>query len=258
MLNLVHYLLKRGEFDHQTLLSQSSIDRMELPMSNLGTSSGITDCYALANYTCGYKQITFHGHNGSGMGATAALAYAPDLQSGYVVLTTGNTPAQDQVVSKIKQHLTRNRVKPSPQRIVIANTFSPLNGYYKMVNLRYPFIALVTDTFLVRKVFVEGNNFKTKPLLGGSVTSAYQRTAGEASSNIALVDGWSGLPAVAVVNDPLLGEALQVGPNLYVKESAWLFGSKLLIIFASLLVTIFMLQVGLLSTGVKNICLQIS
>jgi len=43
LLNLVHFLLKRGEFDHQTLLSQSSIDRMELPMSNLGTSAGITD-----------------------------------------------------------------------------------------------------------------------------------------------------------------------------------------------------------------------
>ncbi|AWB66236.1 hypothetical protein C2869_07210 [Saccharobesus litoralis] len=247
MTNLIQFFINRGAVNGQALLSPASIKRMETPKSNLGAELGITHGYGLANYSSGIKRIAFHGHNGAVTGAFAELAYSPQLQSGFVVLTTGQTPANWQIAQKIKQYLARDQKVVKQNNMALPQTFADLNGYYKKINYRNEHSAFMSDVFGVHQFSVENNKFRSKPLLGGWLSSAIWLDSGSANSkSTVLTDAWVGLPAVAKVIDPQVGEAIQVGSNLFIQQTAWQVWSKLLLVILTVVIALGYLVYGLI------------
>lgn len=218
MANLVAFFLGRGQAHGERVLSAASIDRMETSLTTLGARQGLTFGYGLNNYPSGFKGrgIAFRGHAGGLPGATADLAYVPELDSGYAIMVTGDGSATHPIGELLRGYLLRNHPPPALNPGPLPESFRSSAGIYVPINPRS-----TRDSFLPRILgamkFSTGETFLHRmPVLGGWEGSSSDYAIGE---NL-LVDQWTGLPSVARVVDPIVGEAIQVGPDLYVRSSA--------------------------------------
>lgn len=233
---LLQFYLNRGQIDTHTLVPARAIERMEMPHTTLANPLGVTAGYGLANYTSGYKNynVTFHGHNGDMMGATSDLAYAPELGGGYSIVTTGaDWGAMQAIGDTLRDYLLRDREPQPLEPMALPEQFRALDGVYRPINPRRDFsqaLPLALDAMTFR---ADEHYLHRMPLLGGwDAPSADYSADGKR-----LIDQWTGLPAVAIVHDPLVGEVVQVGTDLYQRTSgAWVWG-QLLVLGGTLLLS---------------------
>lgn len=218
MAKLVHFLLLRGATPATRILPEQAIDRMEMPTTTLGARAGVIGGYGLGNYTTGYKSfgVAFHGHNGSVIGGLAEVAYVKELEQGYVVMiNSGNAAALNQISELIRGYLLKD---VTPQDVAHARDlpeqFRNLAGYYKRINPRQEMSRFITDIGAITKIWSDEKFLHRKPLFGAWVSNDYP------GGDDTLVDGWHGLPAIAVVEDPLAGPAVQVNGDLWQRVSA--------------------------------------
>lgn len=226
MVNFLQFFLHQGQFAGQKLISVESLQRMETPKTTLGSAEGITAGYGLANYTSGYEELNtvFHGHDGAVTGAMASLNYTPALNSGYVLMYTGDGSALYQVSELIKAYLLRDVTPIESKNAELPDTFKNLNGYYKKINPRNHLESIANDLFNFMVFTSDENNVHRSPFFGGWLSSDYG-----ISENL-LTNPWSGLPSIAMVNDPLVGKAIQVESVLYVPVSAISVWAKIIFI----------------------------
>jgi len=227
MAKLLQFFLQRGEFAGRRLLKDSSIDRMETPQTTLANPLGVTSGYGLANYTRGFKGygLPFHGHNGGMPGAYSEFFYAPELNSGLALMLTGNPQGLGKMADAVREYLLRGRDQPDLSPPPLPQRFKALDGVYKPINPRQEALR-VLPTFLTAMTFSSDGSFLHRmPMTGGwdQPSSDYIL-----NDDRVLVDQWTGLPHVAIVQDPLAGEALQAGRDLYKKTSAMLVWGELL------------------------------
>lgn len=235
MAGFLQFMLHRGATDNERLLSKESISRMETPKTTLGADKGITAGYGLYNVASGYGDhgVTFRGHTGGTFGSYAELTYSPALGSGFVILMTGDIVAQNKISNLIRGFLLRDMPVQTPGSIALPEKFRNLSGYYRSANPRTEFLRAFTDPIGITRFFSNEDVFHRRPLLGGWTSKDV------AISEDLLVNTWSGQPAIAVVEDPLAGRAVQVGSTLHKEVSAFRVYGRLL--FAACLI--------LLSTG---------
>jgi len=219
MANFVQFLLARGAAQNQQLIPSAAMDRMEVSATTLGSVSGLTAGYGLANYTSGYKDlhVVFHGHNGSVWGGMAELSYNKELETGYVfMINAGNWPAFDKISKTIRAYLLKDHKIDKPQPIALPEKYKTLNGYYAPINHRQHMTRFMNGIFGVMKFHTDENYVYREPLLGGwdAPGVAY------AVNNDNLMEQWTGLPTIALVNDPIEGNTLQVGADLFKPVSA--------------------------------------
>ena len=217
MANFLQFFLLRGATPNQQLIHSSAIDRMETPESSLGYAAGIKAGYGLANYTTGYNDfhIAFHGHNGGVFGGLTELSYSNQLQSGYVVMiNAGNGIALDKISKTIRGFLAKDYKVIKPEPVALPEKFKALDGYYVPLNYRNQMSRFMIATFAVMKFRTDGNYLYRSPLFGGWESKDY------AANENYLIESWTGLPAIAWVNDPLEGEAVQVSTDLYKRVAA--------------------------------------
>ena len=223
MAHLVHFLLLRGSTPATQIVSPTSIDRMEVSKTTLGASAGVIGGYGLANYTTGHKalNVAFHGHNGGVNGGLAELSYVKELGEGFVVMINdGNGATLGQVSEFIRDHLLRNTKQPETANADLPAQFKKLDGYYLPINHRQQMTRYVMDLLTVHKVTHDEKFLHRAPMFGSWVSSD------RLGSNGALIDGWHGLPAIAIVQDPLAGPALQVNGDLWKRVPTWLVFSR--------------------------------
>lgn len=231
MVNFLQFFLQQGQFADQRLISIESLQRMETPKTTLGAAEGITAGYALANYTSGFEGLNtaFHGHDGAVIGAKASFNYVPALNSGYVLMNTGDASAMYQISELIKAYLLRDVEPLASISVDLPEKFTKINGYYKKINPRNHLESIADDLFNFM-VFSSGeNNFHRSPMFGGWLSADYG-----ISDNL-LTNPWSGLPSIAVVNDPLVGKAVQVESALYVPVSGINVWAKIIFIVTVLI-----------------------
>ena len=212
MANFLQFLLLRGSTRNQPLISAASIDRMETPETTLGNASGVKAGYGLANYTTGYNDfhIAFHGHNGGVFGGVTELSYSNQLQAGYVVmLNSGNGMALDKISKTIRGFLAKDHKVNKPESIALPEKFKALNGYYAPVNFRNQMSRFMIATFGVMKFRTDDNRLYRSPLFGGWESKDY------AVNDNNLIDAWSGLETITLVNDPIEGDMVQVSTDLF-------------------------------------------
>lgn len=211
MANLLHFMILRGEFNGQRLLQSTSIDLMEKPVSNLGANVGIKSGYGLHNMIRGFKDygIALYGHDGGGFGALTAFFYIPELQTGYVVMSSSMGPGHWQITELINQFLLKDVKKPTPKPLNLSPKFSAMAGIYVPLNPRNEIFRFTGDILNAIKITVQDQHVHRSPLFGGWASNDY------AISESLLVNPWTGLPSIAFVNDPIKGESLQIDSDLY-------------------------------------------
>lgn len=219
MANFVQFLLERGATSNRQLIPSAAMDRMEISETTLGSTSGLIAGYGLANYTSGYKDLhaAFHGHNGSVWGGMAELSYNKELETGYVfMINAGNWPAFDKISKTIRAYLLKDNAVTKPQPIALPEKFKTLNGYYAPINHRQHMTRFMNGIFGVMKFHTDEMHVYREPLLGGwdAPGVAY------AINNDYLIEQWTGLPTIALVNDPIEGDTVQVGADIFKRVSA--------------------------------------
>lgn len=237
MANFLQFMILRGEFNGQRLLQSTSIDRMEKPVSNLGASVGIKSGYGLHNMTQGFQDygIAFYGHDGGGSALTA-FVYIPELQTGYVVMSSSMGPGHWKITELINQFLLKDVKKPTPKPINLSPKLSGMAGIYVLQNPHHEILRFTGDITSAIKITVQDQHIHRSPLFGGWVSNDY------AISENLLVNPWTGLPSIAFVNDPIKGESLQIDSDLYKRTPAVIIYGKILLI--SLLAILILLNVA--------------
>lgn len=233
MANFLQFFIQQGKSSGENLISSASLQRMEIPKTTLGSAQGITAGYGLANVSSGFGKYntTFHGHEGAISGATSSLGYVPALHSGYVVMSSGNGPAMYKVAKLFREYILRD-VKPHESiPTELPNAFKKINGYYKKINPRDNLEEILNDLITFMVFSSDDKGFHSSHFLGGRASTYY------AISENLLVDSKSGLPSIALVNDPLAGQAIQVENDLYVAVSKMGVWSKLLLIGSVIIIT---------------------
>ncbi|MDO8343186.1 MAG: serine hydrolase [Cellvibrio sp.] len=219
MANFVHFLLLRGATSNQQLIPSTAIDRMETPETTLGNVSGIQSGYGLANYTSGHKDfhVAFRGHNGGVFGGLTELSYNKELETGYVMMiNAGNWPAFDKISKTIRSYLLKDHKVNKPQPIALPEKFKALDGYYVPINHRNQLMRLMNVTFGVMTFHTDDTYLHRTPLLGGWDHPSQDYAINEDY----LIDSWTGLPSIALVNDPIEGNAIQANTDLFKPVSA--------------------------------------
>ncbi|RYZ94078.1 MAG: class C beta-lactamase-related serine hydrolase, partial [Moraxellaceae bacterium] len=213
MANYLHFLIARGSFSQQRILSEASITRMETPTTSLGAQAGALAGYGLHNYVDGYEEanIAFHGHDGDVSGGHCKLRYIPELQTGYVLLINqDNVEAINKVTKLIRGFLLKDVHKAALKEIPLPEKFKQLSGYYIAIDPRSDISRVASDVFGVMKFTVSDNRLHREPLLGG-----WEKPSNDfAIDENTMANSWTGLPTIAIVNDPLAGQAVEVTDGL--------------------------------------------
>jgi CubicO group peptidase (beta-lactamase class C family) len=231
MAKLVQFLLRRGAAADARILAEASIDRMEVPQSTPGNAAGITSGYGLANYAVGHKALglAFHGHNGGVNGGLSELAYVNEIGEGYVfMINSGNGAALGRISELLKDYLLRGRQQPQATASKLPEQFKNIDGYYVPINPRVEKLRFLLGLSAIFKVTHDDQFLHRSPIDGNWISSD------GVASNGALIDGWLGLPSIAVVQDPLAGPALQVHSDTLQRVPGWLVFLKFFVMIAVL------------------------
>lgn len=238
MANFLHMLIKRGEFAGRQIISPTSISRMEVAHTTLGSAAGVTAGYGLHNYTSGYEnyQVAFRGHNGGMEGALAELTYVPELNAGYVVMiNSGNPLALDSLSKLLRGFMLKDISPPKNSPAPLPAAFRELSGFYLPINHRSQIARMFSDIQSVMKISVSEDFLHREPLLGSWKSNDYAL----ASDDKTLIDNWTGLPSIAIVEDPLAGRVVQVSGESFKPISALraygVLGINMLVLLLSLL-----------------------
>jgi len=256
MANYLQFLIGRGTFNQQQLISAASFSRMETPTTTLGAQAGTNAGYGLHNYVTGYeaKKLAFRGHDGDLAGGHCRLSYIPELGVGYVLLfNEDNMVALDKIPKLIRAFLTKDINKPAATIAPLPEKLHALEGYYISIAPRSDFAHIFTQIFGVVHITSSDNQLHRMPLLGD-----WDKPSDDyAVSDNTLANNWTGLVTMALVNDPLAGNALEVsdamgGDALLQKVSAvrvfgllsWIGLTMLLSIVSVLFAFVWLVRLG--------------
>lgn len=255
MANFLQFLLLRGATPNQQLIPSAAMDRMEVSATTSGSASGLTAGYGLANYTSGYKDfhVAFHGHNGEVLGGLTELSYSKELETGYVfMINTNNWAAFDKMSKTIRAYLLRNHQVNKPNPIALPEKFRVLDGYYVPINHRNHLTRSINLTLGVM-VFRTDETY----LVRSSLFSEWDHPSKTYAINDShLIESWSGLSTIVIVNDPIEGTTVQIGADLFKQVSA-LRVFSLLGLYIALFAISFLSSIAILVWGSRRFAQRI-
>lgn len=232
MARLLQFFIHRGQVDGTTLLTPASIDRMETPTTTLGAAQGIASGYGLTMGIMGYKEsrTAFYGHGGNLPGNILEFYYAPALQAGFAfMLNDQNGEAHDRLLNLLRDYVLRDSANKPVKAMALPAKFRQLDGQYRLVAPQAELMRMKTDLLDTMTLTTSGAELRQEPFFGGRMRHYY------ALNDRHLVSTWTGLPSLAIVNDPLLGETVQIEGDLYQRISSTAFAGRL-VLLASLVI----------------------
>ena len=182
--------------------------------------------------------MAFRGHNGGVMGGLTELMYAPELGEGYVfMISSGNGAALGQISELLKDYLLRDAKWIEVDAAALPERYKKIDGYYQPINPQSDNMRLMMNLSAILKVTHDDKVLHRSPLFGGWISSDH------VGAREVLVDRWSGLPSIAIVEDPLVGPALQVASDVMQRVPAW----KVFARFATVVLLIVMTIAGIVA-----------
>jgi hypothetical protein len=245
MSKFVQFLLMRGSTADGPIVSEASIGRMETPTTLPGNAQGVLAGYGLTNYTSGHKawRVAFRGHNGGVMGGLTELAYVRELGEGYAfMINNGNGAAQAEISGLLKDYLLRDAKWSDVNAAALPEQYKKIDGYYQYTNPRSGYQRLTVSLTGILRVWHDEKYLHRTPLFASWISNDY------VGAREVLVDPWSGLPSIAIIEDPLVGPALQVASDVLVRVPAW----KVFARFGTLALVIVMTIAGLFTLRAKD------
>lgn len=116
MSKFIQLLLNYGKNSKSELIfTESSIRRLELPVTSLAARNGLTYGYGLGNYQWLRDGVLFHGHGGDADGFLAHYGYTRTNNLGYfIVINAFNTKALHKIRRIVETWLVQNVDAKSP------------------------------------------------------------------------------------------------------------------------------------------------
>lgn len=232
---LLQLFINQGTINNNIILTSESILKMQTPLTTLGAAQGITSGYGLTMSISGHEDfhVAFYGHAGELPGAVAYFYYAPEIQSGYAfMLNTSNARAAEELSHVIRAYLLKDNIKQQPDPRRLPSKFQHLTGFYVPINPQSDIQRIGVDLIGIMKFSVSDHHLHRQPFLGGWKSNDY------AINNNNLIDPWTGLPSIAVVQDPLAGEIVQVQGISYKQVSAFNVYGKLMFLISLVIVSV--------------------
>lgn len=139
MANYLRFHLQRGSFAGRRILSEESINRLEMPGSLPAVQAGVMTGYGLFSEATNNRGYEEHGHRGGVEGALALFGYIPELGVGRaVMINTDNGRALFRIWGVVDRYLMRD-VAPlkASAGVPLADEWQrSLPGYYMNIGPR--------------------------------------------------------------------------------------------------------------------------
>ena len=210
MAKFASFFVNRGNVNGVQLISESSLQRMELPATTSAAAVGQESGYGLHNYSSRHKHWVYREHNGGVNGGLTEFSYLPEANVGHaIMINSGAGAAYMEISDLVRDYETRNLVVPdAPVAAAIGTAHKAIEGLYFPINPRQEVARFIEQPLGVFKLWFEENELKLKPLLGGEA----QRYA--AAGDNLYVDMETGVITVARVEDPLDGPVVHAGTQV--------------------------------------------
>lgn len=227
MSKMLRFFTNRGSVNGISLISESSLKRMEVPNSTSGARAGQENGYSLSNYTSPHKSFVYRGHNGGVNGGLTDFAYLPEHSLGYVVMiNSSDFHGLNQIVGLIRDFQT-NQLEVIDKNITDDEVVAvpQLEGYYISINPRmqqnYFLERLMIKHLWVNNEFLFSGNLWGR---GGIGTYIAKNDSQYISQETGKID-------VVLAQDPLAGEVVHMGTQVLKKISPILAYGQLILDF---------------------------
>jgi hypothetical protein len=147
-------------------------------------------------------------------------------------MSSGGGGAMYKIVKLIKEYILRDIKPHNSTTTELPSALKKINGYYKKINPQNNMQEAFNDLFNFMIFSHDEKGLHLTPFLGSRTSSPYT-----ISDNL-LGNPSNGLPSIAIVSDPIVGEAIQLGLHLYVPVSKGWVWSKILLIITVIILTI--------------------
>lgn len=165
---LLRFLLLRGEGQGQRILSEASLQRMEVPTTSWGAQGGLRRGYGLHNQAVvDDRGVVWHGHGGDVDGGHSDLAYLPEQGVGYFFSINGESgEAFQKIQEQLQAYVARDLPKAilPPVQPIPAELTHDFQGWYMPINPRPEFINFLNRIVGLTRVSVAGNRLQVRGL----------------------------------------------------------------------------------------------
>ena len=194
MTNLVRLFLNHGQFKGQSILSSSSVKKMETPESSFKAEAGVAYGYGKGlrgKFEHGYL---FYGHDGSYGGFLSEFGYSRTLEAGYVILI--NNRDGKKAMKAIKEELLRYVLpKKELKAPLTAHNAAPPNaiaGCYQPITTEMDIAQFAMRIVDLQFVTKKNGQWYQKGVLGGKqslspVSDTQFRRSGESTATSVFV-----------------------------------------------------------------------
>ena len=238
MARMLDFFINRGRIDSVSLISESSLQRMETTHSTTGAAAGLEHGYGLTNYSTPHSSFVYRSHNGGVNGGLTDFSYLPGHGLGYVfMINSGNGSALYRISKLIRNFQTKHLQADSASRPQAApKSVHDMTGYYVPINPRVQMFYFFERIVGVKRLFHRDSSLYIRPLLSSWPEKYFP--AGEGKYTYSK----TGKIHVVQVTDPLAGEVVHEGSLVLkpisalvafgqlVLAAAWAIGSGFAII----------------------------
>ncbi|MDZ7681227.1 MAG: serine hydrolase domain-containing protein [Fodinibius sp.] len=165
----VRMMLNDGSLGGHSLIADSLLKRMEIPMTSLAAKRGYKRGYGLGIKNSMNQGYSYRGHAGGIPGFSAQYMYFPEHNRGFVLLINMMS-GFGEISDAITNYLLRDvpEPDPAPTTDVSAETLSQYQGYYEHRSLRNElfrplFVLLNGPTLSVRDDTLRLGGFMKSP-----------------------------------------------------------------------------------------------
>ncbi len=224
---MVEFFLNRGRVDSLQIISESSLNRMETPMTSVGAKAGLQTGYGLANYSTDFEGFVFRSHSGGVGGGLTDFSYLPEYKIGYMIsINSHRGDALNRIGGLIKKFLTRNIAIDSIEHQPNVVDNPTISGYYTTINPRNQQFFFLDWLFDVTRVRLKGGKVYFTSLFGkprGEYTQVTKNTFSSAKNDVI---------NLVQVEDPLVGTVLHRGGWQVLKPIPAIFAiGKILLVY---------------------------
>ncbi len=225
MVKFVQFFSNRGKIDSVQLISEESIERMEIPKSTPAIRLGLKEGYGLSNYSSVHNNFVYRSHDGSVDGAVTNLSYLPDYGVGYVIMiNTENYSAVNQISTLIRDYQTRDLIAQNNNvdKTIENGQTNISTGFYRAINPRFQALSFIERIVNVVHLSKEKDTLYSNGLLGSFKHLPYTPNS--------YISAETGEVNLVQVEDPIAGTVIHFGPMVYQKESAGIVIGKLAVL----------------------------
>ena len=216
MAKFASFFVNRGKVNGVQLVSEASLQRMERPATTPAAQAGQESGYALHNYSSRHKNWVYREHNGGVNGGLTEFSYLPEAKVAHaIMINSGAGAAYLEISDLLRDYETRNLIEPdAPVAGSVEAEHEAIAGLYFPINPRQEVARFIEQPLGVFKLWLEENELRIKPLLGGK-----SRSYIAASANL-YRNKETGAIAVSRVEDPLEGPVVHMGSAVLKPVSA--------------------------------------